>query len=473
MTNPAQSAAQYRLAQAVLSGSVRKPTSMTPAVAREIVDSTPAALRSTYSRNQPLAFVGSLGSVASAPDTFKQAGQQLSRVLPGRRKRNLFGFGKQTTFSSKLMRQAYQSGYRGSHGHRGDDQFDSWIKAHKGSVLDSGFKSRLRDEYRRGMEDFHSRATAKEAVKEARGEGAKSAGEYKGHKIMRQDGEYIVPDMDRDSRFESMTEAKRFIKANPKRNGFGEPTGFRKASAYYYVSVEGGSHGLGLDQFTGSWDTKEEADKAAKQIRARGYIPKITKSKRNPADSAAAVYEDFHGHPPDEDAVIETDIEEHTTLAGVGELVWFYVRCEDEEGEYDVRVEDLHGAILSMNEKAGQSPQLYIEGGNQSVNCADFGITAPLHEFETLGRMVCYAYHTTKDHLGEDGGDSDYIHVVEPPLDYDEFQEWELSELDMDWDSVEEETKDSIGPDVIYDTRNRLLMLSGGSYRITREGVVD
>jgi hypothetical protein len=48
--NPAVSAEQYRLAQAVLSGTVRTPTHMTKAVAREIVDRTPARLRSEYSR---------------------------------------------------------------------------------------------------------------------------------------------------------------------------------------------------------------------------------------------------------------------------------------------------------------------------------------------------------------------------------------------------------------------------------------
>lgn len=46
--NPAESAAQYRLAQAVLSGSAR--SSMPRKVAQEIVDQTPAKLRSQYMR---------------------------------------------------------------------------------------------------------------------------------------------------------------------------------------------------------------------------------------------------------------------------------------------------------------------------------------------------------------------------------------------------------------------------------------
>lgn len=47
-SNPAVSAAQYRLAQAVLSGSAKGKQTMTKAVAREIVDTTPARDRSSF-----------------------------------------------------------------------------------------------------------------------------------------------------------------------------------------------------------------------------------------------------------------------------------------------------------------------------------------------------------------------------------------------------------------------------------------
>jgi len=53
ISNPAKSAAQYRLAQAVLSGTARTPTQMTRKVAQEIMDSTPVNLRSEYSRLNP------------------------------------------------------------------------------------------------------------------------------------------------------------------------------------------------------------------------------------------------------------------------------------------------------------------------------------------------------------------------------------------------------------------------------------
>ena len=55
VTNPAKSATQYRLAQAVLSGTARQ-TRMSRKVAQEIIDRTPARLRSEYSRSNPSAY---------------------------------------------------------------------------------------------------------------------------------------------------------------------------------------------------------------------------------------------------------------------------------------------------------------------------------------------------------------------------------------------------------------------------------
>lgn len=194
--------------------------------------------------------------------------------------------------------------------------------------------------------------------------------------------------------------------------------------------------------------------------------------KRNPEGAAVAVYEEFHGHPPETDTIVETEIHEHGVLPGIGELCWLYIRCEDDKGEYDVRLDGFDGALLAMNEQADRHPQLYIEGGDQRVNLADFGIGSDHHEMETLGRMVCVAYFTRKDHLSaEDGGEAEYVHVIEPPLDEDEFAEWGLDDMGQDWDDVEEETDGAVGPDVIYDTRNRLLMLSGGSYALPPEGI--
>lgn len=207
------------------------------------------------------------------------------------------------------------------------------------------------------------------------------------------------------------------------------------------------------------------ADKATRTI--------MRTKKRNSVAASERVYRDFHGRDPETDTVIDTVMHEHKNLPAIGELCWIVIRCEDEDGEeYDVRLEDFDGAFLCMNEQRDRYPQLYIEGGDQAVDLKQFDIGAPLHENETLGRMVCVAYYTTKDHLGEeDGGEAEYVHVIEAPLDEEEFEEWGMDEMGMDWDDIEEETDGARGPDVIYDTRNRLLLLSGGSYELPDEGI--
>jgi len=70
----------------------------------------------------------------------------------------LFGFGKaKTSYSSKLMTGAYNAGYKGSNGHRGDALFNEWLSHQSEKDLDSGFVRRLRDEYKKGMNDFHNK----------------------------------------------------------------------------------------------------------------------------------------------------------------------------------------------------------------------------------------------------------------------------------------------------------------------------
>ena len=204
------------------------------------------------------------------------------------------------------------------------------------------------------------------------------------------------------------------------------------------------------------------------------------KKKRNSARSSERAYEDFHGRAPDVDTIVETEVHHHENLPGIGELCWMIVRYETDDGEIqDVELESFDGALLCMNEQRADNPQLYIEGGDQRVDLKKFEIGPPLHENETLGRMVCVAYYTTKDHLGDEGGEAEFVHVIEMPVDMAEFKEWGLDEMaraaglsnSAYWDELEEETADAQGPDVIYDTRNKLMLLSGGSYTLPDEGI--
>jgi hypothetical protein len=211
------------------------------------------------------------------------------------------------------------------------------------------------------------------------------------------------------------------------------------------------------------------------------FIQKPNRNKRRNSKRAAETeYEAFHGRGPEVDTIIDTEIHEHSVLPGIGELCWLVIRYETEDGEIeDVTLKEFAGALLCMNEQRADNPQLFIQGGDQRVDLKQFEIGPPLHENETLGRMVCVAYFTTKEHLGEEGGEAEYVHVIEMPVDMAEFKEWGLHEMAKEaglsnadyFAELEEETEGAQGPDVIYDTRNKLMLLSGGSYTLPDEGI--
>lgn len=166
-----------------------------------------------------------------------------------------------------------------------------------------------------------------------------------------------------------------------------------------------------------------------------------SRSRRNPVDAAERAYETFHGRRPDETIEVITELREHDTLAGIGKLEWLEI--ESANGVGVVKLSRFGESYLAMNE--GMT-QLYVEGGDQSVDLEEFDIDPDLgHETEILGIATRIAYFTTKDHLGRDGGTAVYVH---------KFGE----------DGGE-------GPTVVYDVRNGLLYFAGGSYTIPAEGI--
>jgi hypothetical protein len=187
------------------------------------------------------------------------------------------------------------------------------------------------------------------------------------------------------------------------------------------------------------------------------------KRRRNPADEAEDAYQRFHGRPPNGVVVVETAVHHHTRLAGAGELLGLVIRFEDEGNEYDVVLKGFKGALLAMNEKR---TQLYVEGGDQSINLAEFAIDKPYHEYETLGRLVAVGYYTTKDHLdAKDGGEAEYWHMIEWTEEFPAHLKKQVTQAEKN------ELDDNEGPDVIYDVRSKLLSFSGGTYTIPDEGI--
>lgn len=246
---------------------------------------------------------------------------------------------------------------------------------------------------------------------------------YKGYAIFKTpDGEYYST-VDTSSRFDSLKEARAHIDWYVK--GRGNPSRF---------------------------------DRCVKDVKKRGGAGNAyavctaagTRKKRkgNPAQASADAYEDFHGRPPDETVEVKKRVHFHAHLAGAGELRKLKVKGIDGETH---TITGFKGALLAFNE---QRNQLFIEGGDQSINLADYGITEP-HELETLGKVKTIDYFTRKDHLGSEGGEAVYTHGFRMTNENGKHVVVEIARY----------------PDLIYRVRDEQLEFSGGSYTIRAEGI--
>lgn len=193
---------------------------------------------------------------------------------------------------------------------------------------------------------------------------------------------------------------------------------------------------------------KYGSKKFAKMAAAGKRRAKATRA--NPVETAAERYEFFHGRPPDEVTEVTTRIHEHSVLSGIGKLKRLVILAVD--GMHRVALKDFRGALLSQDEKG---KQLFIEGGDQAVNLADFGITKP-HEREVLGAVEEIVYFTRKDHLTpEDGGRGNYAHPFGKKREGEKYVPIKGGRL----------------PIAAYDVRNKLISLIGGTYDLPEVGI--
>jgi hypothetical protein len=178
---------------------------------------------------------------------------------------------------------------------------------------------------------------------------------------------------------------------------------------------------------------------------------KAKKRKGNPAAEAIEAYRDFHGEDPKEMVEITTRVHFHKHLASAGELKFLVIDTQD--GKFRVTVKFKKNVLLAFNERRNQ---LFIEGGDQSVNLQEFGIhPGDEHEVETLGKATRIGYFTTKTHLGEDGGTALYDHKFRMTNEEGQHVTIRIARY----------------PDVIYRVLDEHLEFSGGSYKILPEGI--
>lgn len=176
--------------------------------------------------------------------------------------------------------------------------------------------------------------------------------------------------------------------------------------------------------------------------------------RRNPEAPAADMYEKFHGKPSERVDVVEESVHYHEHLAGLGQLISLKIktptkiRAELTFAGADRRKGEPVGADAPLLCCSEDGKQLYIVGGNQEVDMdqIDMGGKEWLKDSMNLGEILVITYRTQKGfHNFEE---IDYFH------------------------SFSEESGNP-RPVLLYDTRNKSLSVSGGSYTVKDVGIVD
>ena len=177
------------------------------------------------------------------------------------------------------------------------------------------------------------------------------------------------------------------------------------------------------------------------------------RSRKNHHNEPAAIeaYKDFHGREPEELLEFETKTHYPGRTAAIGELISLKIRVPAgrvSDGGRVVTVKNFNGAMLTRHPS---KVQLYVEGGDQSLDLDEFGLSnSDAHEVEYLGHLVEVTYYTVKDHLGREGGEANYVHKF----------------------GVNEATAEKTEcPRVNYRVADEQIEFSGGGYTIPSEGI--
>lgn len=391
-----------------------------------------------------------------------------------KRARNIFGFGKSVSSrprSRSTMTIADAARQAKKAGHSGRVQFGTWLESKHLDDRSPEQIRRLSQAYQYGMETregerelrearAQEKRDAKTATRETK-QAKKAEAERYAAKVSKVDENKIEEHFKRGgtiASFLAMNPGKsqafeRCVRAVAKRKGV------RDAQAVCASSIRRGKKrnpipaaAIGaVNDYLGSALTGAAVSKGASL--GKKLVKKAT--RRNPADAAAAAYEDFHGRPSNETVTVTEQIHFHKHLPSAGVLRGLKVAAIDEKANVNIRFYSGSAlnkqTFLAFNEKRNQ---LFVKGGDQSVKLRDFGIRSD-HELETLGRVTGIDYFTTKDHLGDEGGTAIYRH------------KFRMTNQDGRHVTI----RIARYPDLIYRTLEQRLEFSGGSYTILPEGI--
>jgi len=176
--------------------------------------------------------------------------------------------------------------------------------------------------------------------------------------------------------------------------------------------------------------------------RAKGNPP-------NPEAPARAMYESFHGKPPEGETVIKEEFHEHEWLAPLGLAVSMKVAtltglnaeieispAESEKTDYDETAAGPDAVFLAANE---EGTQLYFVGGDQALNLDKLKFTGDwVKDSMVIGVIYEITYRTRK-----------------------KFDKFELTDY---YHELGEETGDQ--PMLVYDSLSPHCSISGGKYKI-------
>jgi hypothetical protein len=171
-----------------------------------------------------------------------------------------------------------------------------------------------------------------------------------------------------------------------------------------------------------------------------------TVRRNNPESDAAALYETFHGSPSTETLELTQDLHYHSHLTVLGDLVELKVKTfSGKQATISFSADDPEGSTKLCSNEAGT--QLYIEGGDQSLDLAGLGFNQAQANRDSVAVGVLYELtYQTKKHFNKFKL-TDYYHGLGEETGYE--------------------------PILNYDTMNQLLTVSGGEYEIKPEGIVN
>ena len=193
---------------------------------------------------------------------------------------------------------------------------------------------------------------------------------------------------------------------------------------------------------------KVVADFMSEKSRMRKWLDDETakesnpRRRSNPEDTAAEMYETFHGKPSEEILEVGETVHFHGNLAVLGELVEMKIATLTKK-DAEISFAD-SGCVLCSNE---HGTQLYVVGGDQTIDLEKLGFTGDKLDKDmiTVGVLYELTYQTAKG-----------------------FDKFKLTDY---YHELGEET--GFQPMVIYDRLNDFILVSGGEYKIKAEGIVN